>query len=347
MMFLEQKLTNYIFEGALIAGSLLFLVVGCGPSAPVVSQPVVSLTQALGSVECGQDELRGFGIGASEDAALNAARSSLAMQIESSIKVSNEYRQSQQVLGGKENLSSGYESKAIIEATLQNAQDARVHRIERGVSEVGAVLCISRADAAKPYKQSQNLLKDSIEFAALLGLKAIHPKEKSQARDKVNSLWDRMLASQGLLESWGMGGDISKAKGFRDAVEDDYKDYCQNAKLHWNPERENLYSEIAFARLSQKHKIEKSHCGGRGVSLVYKSSENKCEFAGAFKCSHHPSLLVASCEGVEYKLLKGPDVGSFHQKEDVALERLQAKLRDEVFWNEWDREIGEWSPQCE
>jgi hypothetical protein len=29
------------------------------------------------------------------------------------------------------------------------------------------------------------------------------------------------------------------------------------------------------------------------------------------------------------------------------LERLQAKLRDNAFWSEWEREIQQWRPQCE
>jgi hypothetical protein len=269
------------------------------------------------------------------------------MQIQSSIKVSNEYRQSQRVFDGKENLSSGFESEVKVEAALLNAQDARTHYVERNASETGIVLCMSKADAAKPYKHRQSQLLDSIEFMALLALKTAHPKQKNEARRKTDSLWARMLADQGLLEGWGMGSDISKARDFRDAMEDDYKDYCQNAKLHWKPDKENLYSEMAFAKLSRKLKIEKSPCAGRGISLAYKNSESKCEHVAIFSCSVQPSLLLASCDGTEYGLLNAPAIGGFNQNESVALERMRARLRGDSFWGLWEQEIKQWSPQCE
>jgi hypothetical protein len=37
----------------------------------------------------------------------------------------------------------------------------------------------------------------------------------------------------------------------------------------------------------------------------------------------------------------------FHQKESVAQELLQSKLKDESFWDKWKQEINQWSPQCE
>jgi hypothetical protein len=120
--------------------------------------------------------------------------------------------------------------------------------------------------------------------------------------------------------------------------------------LHWNSEKETLYSDIAFAKLSQKFKIEKSVCVDKGISLVYKNLEPECEHAGVvniYVCSLQPHLLLASCEGAEYRLFGGSNIKSSHEKENVALEKLQSKLKDESFWNEWEQGIKQWSPQCE
>jgi hypothetical protein len=38
---------------------------------------------------------------------------------------------------------------------------------------------------------------------------------------------------------------------------------------------------------------------------------------------------------------------SFHEKENIALEKLRGKLEDGNFWNEWELEISEWGPKCE
>lgn len=306
----------------------------------------VSVAESLDSARCGVNELRGFGVGANEEEALAVARSFLAMQIESSVKVSNNYRKTQQVTQGREALSSDFESAVFIEATLKNAQDARVHRMERNEGEVGMVLCITKADIAKPYLQREIRLKDSITFAASEFVSE-HPMQKSKARNKVNSLWNKFLANREFLLSWGIESDIAKVKEIRDTLEQEYKNYCKTAKLYWNAEPENRYSETAFAKLSQKIKMVKSACEENGISLVYKDSETKCEYAGVFKCFHQPSLMIRSCEGKEHRILKSPGAESFHQKEDIALERLQTHFMNETFWKKWEQEIKQWSPECE
>jgi hypothetical protein len=328
---------------------LPFLLASCaGPKAEPAGEarrPGKSLHQVLEEASCpNQNDFRGVGIGASESEALAQARSDMALKHFSSKLKSDVQITAQNV---NETASSTATINIGQEAALMNPQDAKLFYLARQNNEIGILACMSRSDAEKAYRQMQSQFLDSIEFTALFGMKTTHPKQKNEARRKVDSLWARALASQGLLESWGTGGDIGKAKDFRDAMEDDYKDYCQTAKLHWNSEHETTYTEIAFANLSRKLRIEKSPCDGRGISLVYKNPDGKCEHAGIFSCSHQPSLLLASCDGTEYRLLSVSNVVGFHQKEDVALERLQSKLRDEAFWNEWEREIKQWSPQCE
>ena len=57
-----------------IIGAIGVQTIGCAAAKATETQP-------LHSVECEQGELRGFGTGANENEALNAARSSLAMQV--------------------------------------------------------------------------------------------------------------------------------------------------------------------------------------------------------------------------------------------------------------------------
>jgi len=325
---------------------LPFLLIGCASRpAPPVAQPI----EPPRSAQCADGEFHGLGVGADEKEALNEAKADLAKQIHSSIRVSETYRQSQKVRNGAETLGSDFISETLVEANLLNAHDARVLSVEQKAGKTSAVVCMTRADAAKGFIERQRLVADSLELASNAALKTEHPKRKNEAWHKAQMLWNELARIQSLLDGWG----IAKASFYEAANEiysqarEEYKGYCQTLKLHWNPEREDIYSEMAFAKLSRKLKIEKSHCSGGGISLVYKNTEPKCEHAGIFNCSLQPSLSIASCEHTEYALLKGPDAKSFHQKEEVALERLESKLRDEVFWNEWEQEIQQWRPQCE
>jgi len=297
--------------------------------------------------ECQSGEFTGVGTGESENAALAEAHSALARQINSSVKVTSERTVSQQVSNGREDLSSGYKSWALVESSLPNAHDARIAGSRQSGDKVSVTVCMSKVDAAKGFVERQRLVLDSLGIAASTELAAEHPRQKNEAWQRTQALHNDFVKIQYLLEGLGVRSDYSAEEAYSKARED-YQAYCQTSKLHWNPENEDIYSETAFAKLSQKAKIEKSPCAGRGISLVCKTTEPRCERAGGlFKCSIQPSLLIASCDGREYRLLEGGNVGGFNQKEDVALEKLQAKFKDEAFWNEWEQEIQLWGPKCE
>jgi len=303
----------------------------------------------LEPVTCGAGEFRGEGIGKSVNEAFADARTDISSQIKSSITGKNERIIKQLISEGNKSLTAEWISEVVLTTELRNAQDVKLRDTRRLGEQVGVVACMSCADAAKPYKQDQTQLQDSLEHIARFGLQASNPSSKSEARRRVNTLWYQILNNQELLKSWGMEGDINKAKYFRDAVEDDYKDYCQTAKLHWNQDGGNLYSDMAFSKLSlsQKLEIEKSPCVGRGISLIYKNAEPVCEFQGLNRCVSRPILIISACDGTEYMRLTSQEVGGVHNKKDVAEERLQGKLRDESFWSDWESKILEWRPLCE
>jgi hypothetical protein len=66
-----------------------------------------------------------------------------------------------------------------------------------------------------------------------------------------------------------------------------------------------------------------------------------------YRCSFSPGLLITACDGTEYMFLRGADIGSFHHSENVAIEKLQSRLNEEKFWNDWEYEILQWRPLCE
>jgi hypothetical protein len=201
---------------------------------------------------------------------------------------------------------------------------------------------ICRADAALPYL-------DSLRVYLRSKLKAFSLQQRvdEESCKSAEEVYLRTLGWQRIVEHLGQMDEALRKEcdRFNAKVENDCR--CQGFKLHWNAGRESIYSEVAFSKLSQKLKIEKSPCSGKGISLVYKSLKHKCERAGIYRCSIQPFLSISSCAGAQYVLLESPGLESYSQKEEAALEMLQAKLADGSFWNEWMKEIKKWSPQCE
>ncbi|MDR2593405.1 MAG: hypothetical protein LBC87_01355 [Fibromonadaceae bacterium] len=203
---------------------------------------------------------------------------------------------------------------------------------ENGEYELRAYVCVK--DVAKPYLEKQRILSENMEL--------------SKDWHKIQSHWREFMDIQIILESLGAESKyLAKAEKFYEKAKKDYKDNC-NAKLHWNPEKKTAYSEIAFAKLSGSIKMENTPCAGKGISLVYKGEPVCKSNGGPWGCSYQPALRIATCNGAELRLLESTaPIKGFEQKEELALKKLQDKLKTENFWNEWEQEIKQRRPQCE
>jgi len=312
---------------------------GCA-SAPQADTPLP---------QCPEGEFSGLGVGDGENEARNAAYSELAKQINSSIKVISEYTVSQQASNGNENIASQYGSKTFMEADLSNAHDIRIIGKKQGGGKTSIVACMSKANAAKGFVEKIRPIADSLKFAASGVIDQKHPRLKSEAWQKAKPLWNRFVGLYYSIEGLDkeQSAPFEPVKALYAKAGDIYLDFCQTAKLYWNPEQNDVYSEIAFSKLSKNLKMEKAACKGLGISIIYKNTGHKCEFASIFQCSHKPSLLIASCYGEEYRLLENEDVETYQKVEEIALEKLREKLRYENFWNDWEQEIKQWRPLCE
>jgi len=172
-----------------------------------------------------------------------------------------------------------------------------------------------------------------------------NPKSKSEQWRKGRILHDSINEIQKKLSVNAPSNN--DAESFYKRMHNSCLEYHKNSKMHWNPEQENIYSEIAFSKLSGGIKMEKSPCDDNGILLAYKNSEPECSMKfGLSTCYYTQTLSVAACDGTEYTQLKGDAMGA-HQKPDFALEKLQNNLKTAEFWNKWIQEIKQWSPQCE
>jgi len=341
MMYIRQNI-------AMAIGFLILL--GCAGSAPPASAPVASRSEALApappSAKCGDGEFRGVGVGTGEKEALSEAQADLAKQIHSSIRVSEKYRESQNVQNGKETLGSAFVSETLVEANLQNAHDARVLSVEQRGGKVSTVVCMTKADAAKGFAERGRLVADSLDLVSHILLNTKHPKHKNETWSKTQKLWNEYVGIQKLLEGWGAEQIDSKAETFEKAT-DDYKSYCKNMKTHWEGTVGDC-SDAMFSVLSGRLKIEKSQCRS-GLKLKLSCVE-KCSPSsfGGVECSFSPSLSVESCTGESYSLLKSqkPAIGKDMHSTSKAKEVLIEKLPSAEFFGEWEKELKGWMPLC-
>ncbi|MCL2102270.1 MAG: hypothetical protein FWH22_11235 [Fibromonadales bacterium] len=326
----------------------LCLLASCAGSKSYSEHSGKNLHQILEEVSCpNTNDFRAAGVGGNESEALAQARSNMALE-----HFSQKLKSNIQISG--QNINSVASSSAFInidqEATLLNSQDAKLYHSKRHGEQIGVVACMSRADAAKGFMEQQRLIADSLELVSHSLLATEHPKQKNETWRRIQMLWNGFSRNEKLLNEWNAASPkylLDSLNETYSKARDDYKNYCQKTKLHWNAEHENLYSNIAFSRLSQNLKMEKSVCKENGISLVYKHTEPDCSYKfGIYNCAYKPSLSVGSCEGIKYFLLEN-FAERTHQKQEFSLEKLQDSLKTIDFWKKWEQEIKEWSPQCE
>jgi len=323
---------------ALLFALAIPILIGCAPTA----------RQAEPVPECRAGEFHGFGVGENENEALDEAYSSLAKQISSSVNVTTERTVSQRISNGKEDLASGYESKTVMESSLSNAHDARIAGSKRNGNKINVTVCMTKADAAKGFLERQRLVADSLELASNAELSTEHPKHKNEAWRKTQMLWGELVRIQTLLVGWGVANAalFGKASDAYDSTKSDYQTYCKNIKIHWK-DSDSQCSKAAFAELSKRAKIEKSECLN-GLNLNFNCLE-KCKSSSyGVECSYEPSLAIESCSGEKYSLLKVgiPATGNDMYNEGKAMERLAENFSKAFFFNEWEKEIKKWVPQC-
>jgi len=273
--------------------------------------------------------------GKDPDNARAKAKIEIARNIASNIKSGTKMTDYSEEKDGVFKESSGFWQTSEIESNLTLSGFKEIEtpkQQENGEYELKAYVCVK--DVAKPYLEKQRILSESMEM--------------SKDWHKIQSHWNEFMGIQILLEGLRVESKyFTSAKKQYEKAKDDYKANC-NAKLHWNPEKKTAYSEIAFAKLSGSIKMENTPCAGKGISLIYKGEPLCKSNVSGWGCSYQPTLKIATCNGAELRLLESTvPIKGFDQKEELALKKLQDKLKTENFWNEWEQEIKQRSPQCE
>jgi len=274
-------------------------------------------------------------LGKDPDNARAKAKAEIAKNIISNVKSSIKTKNYSEENDGVMMESSKFLETSEIESDLTLVGYKEIEspkQQENGEYELKAYVCVK--DVAKPYLEKQRTLSEKIEV--------------SKDWHKIQSHWNEFMGIQILLDGLRVESKyFTSAKKQYEKAKDDYKANC-NAKLHWNPEKKTTYSEIAFAKLSGNIKMENTPCTGKGISIIYKGEPACKSSGGPWGCLYQPTLKIADCNGAELRLLESTaPIKGFDQKQELALKKLQDNLKTENFWNKWEQEIKQRSPQCE
>ena len=116
---------------------------------------------------------------------LENAANQIAIQIQSSVtSISKAQVGSDVNAEGKESVTSSYERTSQVSATLRNRQDVRVLETVAREGVVGVVACMSKSDAAKPYREDYQSARDALVSSMAVLEMTNHPLEKFANYDK-------------------------------------------------------------------------------------------------------------------------------------------------------------------
>jgi hypothetical protein len=271
--------------------------------------------------------------------------SNIISEVEAQVNISDSKKE---LSGGRIETSSSFSEISQIKSKMvlhdfQQIESPR--RLENGLYELKGYVC--KSNVAKPYLEKQRFVADSFSLAANTELNTKHPKHKNAAWKETRRLWIKFMNLQELLEVLGFKSSYPVNEIYA-KTKANYEDYCRDSKIFWQDDGNECSSTI-FAMLSNKIKMEKSKCTCTGGLRLSLSCPEKCSGSSIdIECSINPILSIESCGGEEYSKLKieGTITGSHSRNKSRAMEDLVDNLSKATFFNEWEKEIMGWIPQC-
>jgi hypothetical protein len=211
---------------------------------------------------------------------------------------------------------------------------------------------LNRANTAKELVRQLKPMGASLVRFANAVIYEKHPKRKNEAWQKTIDMWRKFVP---LLNDLN-GLDKEKAAPFEPVralyarAKEDYQSYCKNQKVYWEDKIEDECSIASFSELSRRIKIEKSKCLN-GLKFKFSCIDKCSPISFGVQCSFEPSLEIKSCnEDALYLRLLGdgePATGiDVNNNKNKAKEELIENFPKSAFFNEWERVIKEWMPQC-
>ena len=278
-----------------------------------------------------------------EHEAVGQAQNQLALQIQASVEgLTDSYRSSERT-GDQENITRTWTSQVRLIAHLSNAHEAKIEYLEKHGDMYGAVVCMSKDAAARPFWEQYASLADSLQIFINTVISQNHPLRKIQAWWESQQLYTRLLPINGVLDALGQHENAEKLKlqaNYR-AMAEHYTAFKSNFNMYWEG-ADDKFSQAIFSQLSSRYKISTGVCK-QGVRLVLTKPEVQCNYGSfGYMCSWQPSLKGVASDGELYFTIDGELLRGIGKNEREAQGHLTEVIAKSSLWGQWYAELDQW-----
>lgn len=312
------------------------------PPPPV---PRVPVSQELNVLVCPEGELRGSGLAGDYDQALNYAVTQIATQIQSSVVSTSAMQAKSDVSAdGKESVTSSFDRKSTVTAELRNRQDVKVLETIAHDGVVGVVACMSKSDAAKPYREEYQSARDALVSSVAVLTMTTHPLDKFSNYEKMTAAYAKYRESLSVLQSLGFNETSAEIESNYAKAVEHFIEFKSKYKIYIDGAIESEEGKILFEQISGDVKVQSLEDSCEvGLVLELEVSAPTCKEGGlGVSCSEVVALNGKSCRGETYFTLGGSLKGVGRKDEDEAKEKLLKNVARNEFVAEWKKEIERW-----
>ena len=331
--------------------SVAALLSGCASKEAVQKQPStpmetkVPVSQELNAIACPEGELRGSGLAGDYDQALNYAVSQIATQIQSSV-VSTSVMQTKSDVSadGEEKISSSFGSKSQVTAEIRNRQDVHVRETVARDGVVGVVACISKGDAAKPFREEYQSARDALVSSVAVLSMTTHPLDKFTNYEKMTVAYSKYRESLQVLQSLGFNESSAEVENNYAKAVENYIEFRSKYKVYIDGAFESEEGKILFEQISGDVKLQSLEDSCEvGLVLELEISAPACkEGSLGVSCTEVVALNGKSCKGETFFTLGGTLKGVGRSDEDEAKAKMLKNATKNEFVADWKKEISRW-----
>lgn len=331
-------------------------ILGCSSDEPTPAtnpstspKPTLSMAEELRMQKCPVGSLQGTATAEDYDQALDIAITKIAAQIQSSVTASNTAVKREQVSAdGKEKIESSFEIQSNVTTQLRNRQDVHVQKTLTRDGLVGVVACMSREDAAKPYRQDYQTARDALVSSMAVLQMTSHPLEKFSNYDKMVEAYATYKSAVQILESLGFKDGYGDIEENYVKAQENYNDFKSRYKVYFEGVLEAEEGVKIFQELSKKIYLQTNQDTACEVGLVLslELSDPKCKEGGlGVICTEVVALNGSSCSGETYFTLGATLKGAGRFDEAEAKSKIVNSIDKGNLLADWFKELGRWVPR--
>ncbi|WP_290766439.1 hypothetical protein [Fibrobacter sp. UBA4297] len=309
------------------------------------STPKMSVSQELDLVSCSEGELRGAGLASDYDQALNSAVSQVATQIQSSVVSTSVMQVKSDVsAAGEESISSSFDRKSQVSIELRNRQDVHVRETFAHDGVVGVVACMSKSDAAKPYRDDLHKNRDELMAAVAVLLNTTHPLGKKDNYEKMTVAYSKYRDLLLVLQSLGFNENSAEIDNSYAKATENYINFKSKYKVYTYGDFETEEGKILLEQILGDIKLQSLNGScEEGLVLDLDISSPTCkEGTLGVSCTESVALNGKSCNGETYFTLGGSLKGTGRFDLDEARAKLVKNASKNDFVQGWKYEIDRW-----